>query len=77
MKKFRAAKLTFEGKILQRIIDLSNDKSQNGFEIIVLTKGLVNELNLNLLDLMYISVEDDGDFLILNYPDYINCPQFK
>ncbi|MCA9749666.1 MAG: hypothetical protein KC414_11225 [Romboutsia sp.] len=68
MKNFRIAKLTFGGKILQRIVVLSEDKVQNGFEIITLVKGLVNASWITMLHLQYITVEEDGDFLILHYP---------
>lgn len=69
MKTFRIAKLTFGGKILQRISELLNDKSQNGFEIIILVKGLVNAYWITMLQLVHIRVEEDGDFLILHYPN--------
>jgi hypothetical protein len=72
INKFKIAKGTFGARIIQRIEDLMKDKTQNGFEIIVLVKGMLEVSKLTLKHLMYISVEHEGDYIVLNYPRFVH-----
>lgn len=78
MKTLKAIKATFGGNILKRIKELSKDKTQYGFEIVTLVKGLTGAVYITMLHLQYLRVEESGDYLILHYPaEELNVNMFK
>lgn len=70
MKTLRLLERTFGGKILQKIFELSKDKTQNNFEILILVKGLTGATWLGMTNMSQISISKEVDAYRLDYPAY-------